>query len=244
MYRWLIALILLPALIPAAAATPMDPTLQQQLLGIYDSYNMEVPAGKLLDALKLRPAVMQAEAKKEMGTAAQRRDFLAMAQQMVPDTVKAEHASINAAGDKASIITVAAKTMQGSTMHAEVMLAFVKESGGWKPDDETFGPDPTTIKACKDDKFESVAAYDTDKTVSIGGPIVRVDFQPDYTLVVVRVTDEEKCAFVHQNKEGLLKHGLDPAKLVPYATVEIDGSPHKTDGQKVLVDKLQVHEED
>jgi hypothetical protein len=78
----------------------------------------------------------------------------------------------------------------------------------------------------------------------MGGPIVRVDFQPDHTLVVIRVVDEENCALLRDNKEGLLKHGLAADKLVPYAIVEIEGSPHRTDKQKVLVDKLNVQSED
>jgi hypothetical protein len=41
-----------------------------------------------------------------------------------------------------------------------------------------------------------------------------------------------------------MKHGLDPASLVPYAIVEIEGSAHKTDKQKVLVDNLKVTPEE
>ena len=244
MRRWLITLALLLAVAPAALAGPLDEALQQQLLGIYDGYNKALLAGKLPDALKLRSAQTRAEARKEM------------AKTMVPDTLEVAHASINAAGDKANIITVAAKTIPkrakiprggpapGSTLHSELTLSFVKESDGWKLDDQIFSRDPASITACKDDRYEPEAAYDTDRTVSMGGPIVRVDFQPDHTMVVIRVVDEENCAFLRANKEELLKHGLSPDKLVPYAIVEIEGSPHRTDKQKVLVDNLKVQPED
>ena len=256
MRRWPILLALLLAGAPAALAAPLDVALQQQLLGIYDGYNKALLAGKLPDALKLRSAQTRAEAQKEMATAAARQRFLEMAKTMVPDTVQVAHASINAAGDKANIITVAAKTIPksakiprggpapGSTLHSELTLSFVKESDGWKLDDQIFSRDPASITACKDDRYEPEAAYDTDRTVSMGGPIVRVDFQPDHTMVVIRVVDEENCAFLRANKEELLKHGLSPDKLVPYAIVEIEGSPHRTDKQKVLVDKLNVQSED
>ena len=85
--------------------------LQQQLLGVYDSYNKDLLAGKVQDAINLRSAETRASAAKEMPTAAARQNFLAMAKTMVPDTVQAAHATINAAGDKASIITIASKTI-------------------------------------------------------------------------------------------------------------------------------------
>ncbi len=256
MRRWLITLALLLAGSLAASATPLDPALQQQLLGVYDGYNKALLAGKVQDALKLRSTETRRSAQKEMPTEAARQRFLAMAKTMVPDTLEVVHSTINAAGDKASIITVAAKTIPknakippggprpGSTMHSEVTLSYVKETDGWKLDDQIFGPDPAAITACKNDKYEAESAYDTDKTISMGGPIVRVDFQPDHTLVVIRIVDEEICAFLRDNKDGLPKHGLAADQLVPYAIVEIEGSPHKTDKQKVLVDSLKVTAEE
>lgn len=255
MRRHLVAALLLVGAGSAAIAKPMDDAMQQQLLVIYDGYNKALLAGKVGDAIKLRSAQTRASAKKEMPTAAAQQRFLAMAKTMVPDTVKPVHATINASADKASIITVASKTFPknvkipgapppGSLMHSELTLTFVKESDGWKLDDQIFGPDPTSITKCKDDKYEPETAFDNNKTVSMGGPIVRVDFQPDHTLIVIRVVDEENCAFLSENKEGMLKHGLSPDKLVPYAIVEIEGNPHKTDKQKVLVDSLDVRPEE
>ena len=255
-HRSFLAVVMLLGLASACPARPLDPALQQQLLGLYTSYNQALTAGKLADALKLRSAETRATANKQMPNEAARRRFLAMAKTMVPDTVEPVHAAINAAGDKASIITVASRTIPktakgppggpapGSTLHGEVTLTYVKQSDGWKLEDQMFGPDPAAITPCKDDKHQPAAAYDTGKTVSMGGPIVRVDFQPDHTMVVIRVVDEENCAFLQDNKAALLKRGLDPTRLVPYAIVEIEGTPHKTDKQKVLVDSLNVQPED
>jgi len=255
MRGWLITLAALwLAAAPPCFAKPLDTALQQQLLGIYDSYNRAITAGKLSDALALRSDSTRAEMQKELKTAKDRQSFIAMSRAMVPDTVEVRHASINAAGDHAHLLLLIAKTFPpgkaipgapppGSTQHGEVTLNFVKQGTGWAFDDQVFGGDPTAIVRCKDERSEPAAAYDTDKTVSMGGPIVRVDFQPDYTLVVVRVMDEENCAFLPARDE-LLKHGLDPAKLVPYAIVEIGGSPHRSDKQKVLVDSLTVQPED
>jgi hypothetical protein len=251
--------VILAALLSVAASTglaaPLDPALQQQLLGVYDGYNKAIAGGKLPDALALRTAETRDKAQKEMKTAKDRAEFLAMAKMMIPDKLEVHHTYVSDAGDKARIITVASKTFPagkpmpggpppGSTQQSEITLSFAREGGAWKLDDMMFGMDPGKIKACKNDKNEPEAAYDDNKTVNMGGPIARVDFQPDYTLVVIRVVDEENCLLLRSSKADLMKHGLDPASLVPYAIVEIEGSAHKTDKQKVLVDNLKVTPEE
>lgn len=252
----LIAVFALLAAPPMAAAAPMDPALQQQLLEVYDAYNKDLLAGKVTDALKLRSTESRTQAAKEMPTEAARQKFAAMAKTMVPDAVQPLHASINAAGDKASIITLGSKTIPkgvklppgapppGTVLHSELMLSYVKEGDGWKLDDQMFGPDPADVRKCRNDKYDGEAAFDSNKTTSIGGPIVRVDFAPDHTLIVIQVVDEENCVFLRDNKDGLVKHGVDPAKLQPYTVVEFEGHPHKTDKQKVLAGSVTVHDGD
>ena len=255
MRRWFTVLVVVMLVgMGAALAKPLDPALQQQLLALYDSYNKAIAAGKLQDALALRGAETRGRAQKEMKTAKDRQEFLAMAKMIIPDAVEVRHATINAAGDRAQLLTVVSKTFPpgkqipngpppGTTAHSELTLSFVQERGAWKLDDLMYGPDPSKIVACKDVRNEPMDAYDGDKEVSLGGPIVRVDFQPDYTMVVVRVVDEENCAFL-PNKEEIAKHGLDPAKLVPYAIVDITASPHKTDKQKMLIEQIKVIDEE
>lgn len=237
-----------------AVAAPLDLALQQELLALYDRYNKAIAAGKLQDALALRTDEVRVRAKKELKTAKQQRDMLEMAKGMVPESLQVLHATINRAGDKAEIMTVASATVPkgrqipggpapGTVLRSGLTLDFVKQGGGWRFDNQTFGPDPSKLTACKDTRNEPAAAYDTGKDVSVGGPIVRVEFQPDYTMIVLRVLDEENCAFL-PSREVLARHGLPPEQLVPYAIVEIDGSPHRTDKQKVLVDKINVRPED
>lgn len=256
MRRWIAVLAGVLASVSAGWAKPMDPALQQQLLAVYDAYNKDLLAGKVADAVNLRSAEERASAAKEMPTEAARQRFLSMAKTMVPDTLQPLHASINAAGDKAIIVTLGSKTIPkgaklppgapppGTVMHSELTLTYVKESDGWKLDDQMFGPDPADIRKCRNDRFDGEAAFDGKKTTSMGGPIVRVDFAPDHTLIVIRVVDEDNCVFLRENKDALQQHGVDPAKLVPYAVVEIEGHPHKTDKQKVLADSVTVRDDD
>jgi hypothetical protein len=105
-----------------------------------------------------------------------------------------------------------------------------------------FGMDPSQIKACKNQAFEPIEAYDQNMSSSLGGPIVRVAFEADHTLVIVRVLDEEDCVFLPSRVE-LQKSGFDPGLLVPYAIVEVDGFPHKSDKQKTWADRIKMGDE-
>jgi len=256
MRRWsLILAVLLSFAASPVFAAPLDAALQQQLLALFDSYNKAIAAGKLPDALALSSAEVRKQLEAELKTAKGKNELLAMSKMMAPDSFEVLHATINAAGDKAHIMTVAAKTVPkdqkiagapppGTVVHSGLTLDFVKEGGAWKFDNQVFGHDPSKTVACKSYTNEPESAYNTNSTTTMGGPIVRVDFQPSYTLIVIRVVDEENCAFLRSSKDDLMKHGLDPAKLVPYAIVEIEGSPHKTDKQKFLVDSLKVTPEE
>lgn len=251
MRSWLLAVALLLAAALPTTAKPLDPSLQQQLMDLFASYNQAVLAGNIPAALATRSPETRTEMQKELATPKQKQDFLQFSKLMVPDKVDVRHATLNAAGDQATILTVVSKTFAkdaklppngpkpGSTVNSELMLHFVKSGAAWTFDDQMWGPDPAKIVVCKDDTVEPASAYNTGKQVSLGGPISRVDIQPDHTLVVVRVVDEETCAFL-PGKDGLAKMGVDASQLVPYAIVSIDGAPHKTKKDKVLAQKLEV----
>lgn len=238
---------------PASRAAPVDSAAQQQLLGVYNNaYNAALAAGKLPDALTQRSAAQRKALQKETRTAKARQEFLAMAKAMTPDRLQIVHSFQATGGDRARLVVLASKTFPpgkpvpggpppGSTATSELTLGFVREAGTWKLDDMLWGIDPAKVVAC-DPKFDGEAAFDG-KDVSIGGPLARVDFQPDHTLLVVRVVDEETCAFL-ANRAEIKAHGLDPDTLTPYAMVEIEGVAHHTDKQKLLVEHLSVRPEE
>jgi hypothetical protein len=249
-----LAFLLASTLMTASAfAKPLDPVLQKQLLDLYDRYNKAIAAGQLEEALKTRSAQTREQLQKEFGDKERLPEMLEFAKQMVPDGLEVVHTNLSADGIRASILSIASKRMPedvripngpppGSTVRSELTLEFVKENGAWTYDSQTFGIDPDKIVACKDETFESIEAYDQDQTTSMGGPIARVAFNPDYTLVVVRVLDEENCAYL-PNKATLEEKGFDTTLLVPYAIVEIEGYQHKTDKQKIWIDSLTARPE-
>jgi hypothetical protein len=259
MRRWLMVLlgsVLFATLSPVAGSTaPLDPALQQQLLDLYERYNKAIAAGKVDDALKTRSAATRKAMQKDLGSGQQRKEMLAFAASMIPDAIEVRHATIAKDGKSASILTIASKKIPadmkqvpgvpvpGSIARGELTLDFVKEGGAWKYDNQTFGMDPDKIVACTSIAYEPIEAYDDDRDLSLGGPIQRVDFNPDHTLVIVRVVEEEACAFM-PDRATLEKAGLETAKLVPYAIIRIDGFPHRTDKQKVWIDRLSVDAEE
>lgn len=246
----LLILSLVIGLGPAVRAEPLDTALQTELLQLYDRHNQAITAGKVDEAVALRSSDAKKAIRPYLGTAAKRRELAAMLTEAIPDTIDVKHGSLAKDGKSAAILIVATKKAPakvpkggpppGSVMTEEMTLNFVSEGGQWTLGETVFGMDPTKIVPCKNPAFEPIDAYDDDKNVELGGPIVRVDFQPDYTLLVLRVVDEENCAYM-PNREAIEKAGLKVDMLVPYAIAEISGLPHKTDPQKVWVDHITVH---
>jgi hypothetical protein len=252
MRLWLLLMLMTVAL-PAAAA-PLDASLQQDLLALYDRYNQAITAGKFTDAATLRAGESRTEllGYAKLPKAAQQR-LLTMARMMTPDTVSPLHATLAANGDSASIIAIGSKTMPagiklpgapkpGTVTRNEMTLSFVREGQTWKFADQIFGPDPAAIKSCHDSPTEAETDYDHDRESSVGGVIRRVDFKPDHTLVIVRVVDEDNCLIL-PTRDWLLQHQTDPAKFVPWATIEVEGIPHRTDKQRMWAGKWTVTDE-
>lgn len=246
MRRWLavLASLLLIGLGTAGAgARPMEGPLQQQLLALYHRYNAAITAGRLEEALALRSAPVQAALDQQLKTAQQRQDYLQGAAQMVPDRLELRHASINDAGDKALLIVLADKTLSTGPVQNELDMSFIKEGGSWKLGELVQGPGPADIKRCRDPSYQPISAYDTSRSVSLVGRIERVDFLPDYTLVVMLSGNTETCTFL-PDRAVLQQHGLNPDILQPYRIAEITGVAARGDAQKVMVNDITVHAEE
>ena len=233
-------------------AAPLDAALQTQLMQLYDRHNQAIAAGKVDEAVAMRSSEPRKAIRPYLASPAKRRELVEILKQGIPETIDVKHGSLAKDGKSAMILIVATQKVPtkvpkggpppGSILTMEMTLNFVIEGGQWKLGDTIFGLDPTKFVPCKNPAFEPIEAYDDNKNVELGGPIVRVQFEADYTLVVVRVVDEGNCAYM-PNRAAIEKAGLKPDMLVPYAIAEISGLPHKTDPQKVWVDHITVREE-
>ena len=254
--RLLQAICLILALcLGTASAAPMDDALRTELLGVYDRYSKAILANKWTDAAALRDAKNRSDIQTELKKAGKgKSQLLEMAKDIVPDKAEPQHASLSRDGTKASIITHAIKTVPanerrkgapppGTVFRFELTLEFVREGNAWKFVTQTFGMDPSKIKPCQADDVEKQDAYDDSRDINFGGQIRRVAFKPDHTLLVIRVVDEELCAIL-PNRAELISLGMNPDVLVPYAVVEMAGSPHKTDSQRAVATGLKVLDDD
>ncbi len=239
----LAALVLIaPFAVGPAWARPMDGALQQPLQALYSRYNQDITAGHLDAALTLRSTAARAALEQQLKTPKDRQDYLAGARQMVPDRLELRHASIDDATEKALLIAWADKATASGQVRSELDIGFVREDGAWKLGDLVMGPGPADIKHCNPN-YEPISAYDASHAVSLAGRIERVDFQPDYSLVVALSGNTETCAFL-PNRATLQQHGLDPAILQPYRVAEITGVANRSDPQKVMVNNITVHAEE
>jgi hypothetical protein len=236
----ILATAILAAATTRALAAPLDPALQAQLMQTYGDYNQAIRAGKLDQAMALRDNDTRQSMQKDLASGGKRSELLAFARAGVPDSVEVRHASLSKDGATASIIVLAKKNAgAGAASASEVTLSFVKEGSTWKFGEQMFGIDPAKVVACRSQTFDPIDAYDQDTTSNLGGPIVRVAFEADHTLVIIRVLDEENCVFLPSRAE-LEKSGFKTDLLVPYTVVEIEGFQHKSDKQKIWADRFDI----
>src|SRR5690348_513103 len=85
---------------------------------------------------------------------------------------------------------------EGKLAHVEMQTDFVQEGGSWAITGQFFGMNLDAIKRAANDDPEPADAYDNDTSLNIGGPNRRVAYQKDYTLIVIRVLDEEHDLFL------------------------------------------------
>ncbi len=64
-------------------------------------------------------------------------------------------------------------------------------------------------------------------------------FEKDYTMVSIRVLDEENLVFL-PNKAELEKFGFKTALMVPWKILEDEGHPHKTNPFKVWANSAEI----
>lgn len=100
-------------------------------------------------------------------------------------------------------------------------------------------PETAQIKRSPDTQPEPRANFDTSRQTSLGGRIMRVAFEPDHTLLVVLMLDEEQLAYL-PNKAFLESQGFNTERLRAPRLIEIEGHPHRTNKFKTLATGAQL----
>jgi len=233
-----------------AGAAPIDPTLQVELLKLYDAFNAAVKKGDFRAAMATRDKDTRASIEKQVKTEKQRKDFIEQNKAMLPTKVEVQESELTNGGDGAELQTmatlVAPRHVRGRNgvpadgiVHQPISLEFKREGGAWRYVGPTFMMAPSQVVRCDENKVETEAAFDDQTNLSLGGLIKRVKFADDYTAIVVDIVGEENCLYL-PNKAFLQKAGLNTDLLEPKAMIEAEGYKHKSDKQKAWITGLNV----
>ena len=96
----------------------------------------------------------------------------------------------------------------------ECDIQFKNDTDHWKLESLLFLSDLDKIVRPSNLTYNPEDA-DLEKEGNIGGRIVRTEFNHGYTLVIIRVLDEENAVFL-KDKEELLKDGISLKELEPW----------------------------
>lgn len=244
--RSLICALALAIVALASGPSRAQDELQAELTAVLERYYAAQRAGDF-DAWM---AVCSEEFRAMLGSGfssdAEKQAFLEWQKKATPSRFEVLHLEPGPDDGTATLYTVADGQRPPATpdgdwvdARAEVDVSFLREADGWKVAMLLVGPDPATIQRSDDESFEPLEAYDTDTQTSLGGRIVRTEFKDDHTLVVVRLMDEEELVYL-PSRQGLIEVGFDPDLLVPHATVEVEGHPHRDNKLKVWATGLNI----
>ncbi len=200
---------------------------------IFDAYNAAAKAGDVEKMLSLRTAESQKEIRAQIVKKEDRNLFLLLGRAQIPESYQIEHVSWAKDGKGATLYVLgqfaAMAEVQRPRTRLEESISFKKENG-WKIELTRPLGDPDKVKRPKDLTYDPKDAK-LETHGEIAGRIVKTEFKPGYTLVILRVLDEENAVFLPA-KDELLKESMPLADLDPWKLFEFSGHPHKTDKLK------------
>jgi hypothetical protein len=214
---------------PAAAQD-----LTAELTQIFDAYNAASKAGEVDKMISLRTADMRQEIRRDIRKKEDRELFILLGRAQTPESYEAQHVAVARDGKSATLYMLAQYAampeVERPRSRMEAAITFNKENGKWKMKSLLPLGDPDKVTRPKNLNYNPKAA-DLDREGSIGGRIAKIEFKAGYTLVMVRVLDEENAVFL-PDKEKLQESGISVEELVPWNVFEFSGHPHKNDKLK------------
>lgn len=218
----------------------------KEVMKVYDSYLAAVKTGKADKILVYYSAQQQKDIRKSITKKDQREDFIMMARFMLPESYEAKH-SVWSKDDKKATIYIEAQLpaipeFNRDRASMEAMIRFVNEKSGWKLDVITPLMDLGKIRRPSDLSYNKDEA-NREREMNIGGRIVSVEYKDNYTIVMLRVMEQEVAVFLPPRKV-LLEAGVLLDELKPWKLREFDGNPHKSDDLKFFATGGKAIEEE
>jgi len=207
-----------------------------ELKEIFDNYNTLMAGGKIEEGLDLRSKEVKKSTIEYMKDEEGKVMTESMIKSMLPVSYQIDHTENKKSGNVEVNCTGTFISQDpddhGKQMKLEFQLVFLKEKGGWKIGDFNLLGDPDHIERSKNQGFEDEGNYDIQDSTVVGGRVISVKFEKDYTLVAIRVTNQEVLVTLPK-KEELETEDFKTEELVPWSLVEVDGYPHQKDKLKV-----------
>ncbi len=234
MWKLLLSLLLI---VPVMAAMTFGAEAgnEKELTDVYDAYNGFGKAGDVEKMLSLRTAGMVAEIRPQIEKNEDRDYFVIIGKGQATESYEVQHVEWTPDGEGARLYVLLhlppmKEIQRKKKADMEASITFRKENGAWKLENVMPLADPSQIKRPKDLSYDQKDA-NTDRNGSIAGRIVKLEFRPDHTLIIVRVMDEEIAVFLPP-KATLESANVNFDDLAPWKMREFTGFPHKTDGLK------------
>lgn len=234
---------LLASVVIAVVAYAQDAA---ELTRTFDAYNAAAKAGNVEKMLSLFTAKQRKDIRKEIVKKEERDYFLLIWQAQIPESYEVQHVTWAKNRQGATLYLLvqlpAMPVLERPRMRMEEAIFFKKENSKWKIDSILPIGDPDNIKRPKDLTYDPDDA-NLESRGAISGRIIKTEFKPDYTLVILRVMDEE-CAIFLPAKEVLEKAGVPLDEFSPWNIHEFQGYPHKSDKLKFFATEGRLIEED
>jgi hypothetical protein len=230
MKKIILSLVMISFSLTAGATAQDDPEFGR----IFDAYNVAANKGDVNTMLSLSTTERQKEISGQIKGKKDRANFLLISRAQVPESYQIQHVSRGQSGQSATLYLVgqfsALPEMQRPRLRMEELISFKRENGLWKIDKALPLGDPDKIQRPQDLTYDPQDA-NLNATGEIAGRILKTEFQPGYTLVLLRVMDEEHAVFLPA-KEALEKAGVPLKSLDPWNLYQFSGHPHKSETLK------------
>jgi hypothetical protein len=172
----------------------------KELTKIYDAYNIAAKGGDVDGMLAMRTAAAEKEVRGQIQKPENRDYFVMINRAQAPESYDVEHVEWSKKKDAADLYLMCQlpemREIKRKRTSIEVLVTLKKEGGKWKLDHFMPLGEPSQIKRPKDLSYNKADANQDVTSASVAGRIVSITFEPDHTLIMVRVMDEEVAVFL------------------------------------------------
>jgi hypothetical protein len=208
--------------------------LQETLVSTYSHYLDAARSGNFDALLAAKSNEVKKEIQQHLKTKKDRGLFLEWEKFQVPDSFFVQHVDSDSSKNEAYLYILsnfsASEKFGREKGRREMQLTFRKEHNEWKLHLSLALADPDKVSHPADLMMDTTQ-IDEDQEAEIGGRIIKTEYFPAYTVVILRVVDEDIAAFL-PSKAELLKENFNFHELDEWNIYVFTGHPHKTDKAK------------